>query len=209
MSIMIFTEEWGRNREKMVATIESVVKARPQRLTGIHLHLGCGPHVMDGFINIDKYHVAEGVINEDMGEIPSFSEGSVSTVYSSHSLEHLPIRAARRALRRWGRILKPEGRLYLAVPDLMEICRCMLNPEVNEHLKWNWFNYTLFGYQAPGGQENATDLNAPDDPGQYHTSGFSMEYLTKELEASGLKIIESYHYDGWGTPSIWVEAEKT
>jgi hypothetical protein len=210
MAILAFSEEWVKNRDRMLHVLENVVKKRPSDLPGeLHLHLGCGPNVLSGFKNIDKYQIQDGVQNEDMGELPTFDESSVTTIYSSHSLEHLPIRSARKALRRWGKLLKPAGKLYLAVPDLMEICRCMLNPEVDDHLRWSWFQYTLFGYQAPGGQQYATDLNAPNDPGQYHVSGFSIKYLTQELLESGLTVIDCYNYDGWSTPSIWVEAEKS
>lgn len=209
MTINLFSDTWAQNREKMLIAVESIVKNRPESLPfDTHLHLGCGPHILSGFHNIDKFQVQDGIKNEDMAELPSYVSNSIATIYSSHSLEHLPIRKAKQALRRWAAVLKTGGKLYLAVPDLLEICRCMLSSEINDYLKWHWFNYTLFGYQAPAGKENANDLNAPDDPGQYHQTGFSKEFLNQELQALGLSIVESYSYNGWDTPSIWIEAEK-
>jgi predicted SAM-dependent methyltransferase len=45
-------------------------------------------------------------------------DGSVDVIYSSHMIEHLDRREARRFLRECRRALKPEGILRIAVPDL-------------------------------------------------------------------------------------------
>ncbi len=45
-------------------------------------------------------------------------DGSVDAIYSSHMIEHLDRREARRFLAECRRVLKPEGRLRIVVPDL-------------------------------------------------------------------------------------------
>lgn len=178
------------------------VRQLPTTVPGIFLHLGCGPNILEGFINVDKYVPGKGVMPWDLGKI-ELPENTVQGIYSSHSLEHLNIRDGHRALVNWFKVLKPGGRLYLAVPDLKEICRHIAND-----LPFNtetWWLFTLFGYQA---HTEAKGIDVPDEPGQYHMSGYTPETITRKLESIGYKIIQVNTYDGWGTPSIWAVAEK-
>lgn len=170
--------------------------------TGIYLHLGCGPNIFPGFINVDKYDIRPGVTNWDLGN-PLVEDNSVSAMYSSHSLEHLNIRDGIRALRNWYKAMKPGGVLYLAVPDLKEICVKMSQGNV-PHIQ-TWWIYTLFGYQAP---TESKGIDVPDEPGQYHMSGYTPETIRYELETVGFTIKDLFTYDGYGTPSIFIEAVK-
>lgn len=190
---------------------EEIPKIRDlaQRQDGNYLNMGCGPHVWDKWINIDKYYENPNVLNIDMYQTP-FSRNTAAAIYSSHSLEHLPIRKARKSLMHWSDLLIPErGRLYLAIPDLEEICRKMLDPSISDHTRWNWFIYTMYGYQTHSNiRSSNTSLNLPDDPGQYHQCGFTLSYLNQLLEKYGLSIIEQYKYVDADTPSIWTVARK-
>lgn len=199
--------EWIHNLQIMLNRLEDI-KQLPAKEKGIHLHLGCGPHILDGFINIDKYYKHKQVLQYDMYEVP-FGKNTVDTIYSSHALEHLPIRYANAALYNWFDSLRVGGKLFLAVPDLEEIMSIMLDPSVDENAKWNWYVYTLFGYQVtPGLQCSTNDSNTPSDPGQFHTTGFTKSRIKSILESIGFNILEMFSYDGWSTPSIWVEARK-
>jgi len=169
---------------------------------GVYLHLGCGPNIFPGFVNVDKFDIRPGVTNWDIGKI-EMNESTVDAIYSSHSLEHLSIRDGIRALRNWHHVLKWGGTLYLAVPDLKEICLKMTQGNV-EHIQ-SWWIYTLFGYQAP---TESKGIDVPNEPGQYHMSGYTVETLQHELQQIGFKVDQIFTYDGWGTPSIWVEAKK-
>lgn len=199
--------EWKMNLEKMLGTLEKI-KQLPVVEPGVYLHMGCGPQVLEGFVNIDKYQKGEGILQVDMAH-PPFTANTATAIYSSHSLEHLPFREARLALKNWGKVLKANGKLYLAIPDLEEIMRIMLDPAVGLHHKWNWYVYTLFGYQVdPSKYAEDPSLDLPSDPGQYHTCGFSKETIRHFLVDSGFVVDEIYNYDGWSTPSMFVEAHK-
>lgn len=93
-------------------------KARPRRVAeglydtvfvGIGIDIGCGddpilPHCIPWDIEHGDAHDLVGIENE-----------SLDYVYSSHCLEHLadPVRA----LRRWWQVLRPGGKMLIAVPD--------------------------------------------------------------------------------------------
>jgi len=202
----MWSQELIDNRNRVLDRIEWIkrVPLRP----GSYLHLGCGPQIYDGWTNIDKYHDDPRVVRSDMFQLPFESE-SIDAIYSSHALEHLPFRRARAALVEWSRVLKPEARLYLAVPDLEEICRLLLAPDsaVSSDLKWGWFVYTLFGWQQSASDRSNSAETEPD-PGQFHHCGFTERSLRRFLTEAGFEIHELYRYDGWDTPSLWCEATK-
>lgn len=199
--------EWRDNLNKMLETLETI-KALPVLSPGVYLHLGCGPQIFEGFLNIDKYAENEAVVKADMVK-PPLAPNTARGIYSSHALEHLNFRQAILALKNWYEVLMPGGDLYLAIPDLEEIMHILLDPNVSWDQKWGWYVYTLFGYQVdPGKYAGDLRLDLPDEPGQHHRCGFTKETITRFLEDTGFKIKTIYNYDGWQTPSIWVHAVK-
>ena len=199
--------EWNQNLQRMLGTLDTIKKL-PLVDPGVYLHLGCGPQVLEGFLNIDKYQDQAGVLKVDMAD-PPLTKNIAKGIYSSHSLEHLNYRTAILALKNWYALLQPGGKLFLAIPDLEEIMRILLNPDVSWDRKWGWYVYTLFGYQVdPDKYANDLRLDLPDEPGQHHRCGFTKETIRRFLEGTGYKIEVIYNYNGWDTPSIWVEAVK-
>jgi len=169
------------------------------------LHLGCGGRILDGFTNVDKYFEDPKVINFDIFQLP-YASHNTDLIFCSHVLEHLPIRHARLAIKEWARVLKPrEGKLFLAIPDLELIIKLLLQPNLSSDER-DWFTYTLFGFQTNPANRDANTLDYPVDPGQFHTCGFTKATIMQELTQNGLAIESMYNFDGWGTPSIWIEA---
>jgi predicted SAM-dependent methyltransferase len=83
----------------------------------IRLHLGCGHIDYPGFVNVDarpRKHVHHV---QRIDRLANFADDSVSLIYASHCLEHVPHVDLLRVLREWRRILKPGGTLRLSVPD--------------------------------------------------------------------------------------------
>lgn len=169
---------------------------------GFYLNLGCGASPREGMVNVDRYADHPGVLRMDMTCL-DVEDGTVDLIYSSHSLEHLPLRRSRIALRDWYRALRPGGILFLSMPDLDLIMRMLLgSPDVNTR---HWLLYTLFGYQADM-QAPREDDTAAYDPGQVHMSGHSQATLTAEMLDIGYTIKDTYQYEGYGTPGVFVEA---
>ena len=199
--------EWNENLKKMVATLAEIKKL-PEKEPGVYLHLGCGPQIFEGFINVDKYQKDENILQADMVR-PPLPANTAKAIYSSHALEHLNYRQAILALRNWFVLLQPGGKLYLAIPDLEEIMTILLDKNVSWDRKWGWYVYTLFGYQVdPSKYSGSLELDLPDEPGQHHRCGFTKETITRFLQGAGFEIKEIYNYNGWETPSIWMEAIK-
>ena len=63
-----------------------------------------------------------------------FKDETFGEVYASHILEHFRPAMANQALKEWNRILKPNGTLYISIPDLDVLCRMLLDKSLkNEH----------------------------------------------------------------------------
>lgn len=83
------------------------------------LHIGCGPNIKPGWVNIDLNKCAD--ICLDLREALPFPDNSVKMVYSEHFFEHLSLEEGISFLRECLRVLLPGGRLSVGVPDA-QIC---------------------------------------------------------------------------------------
>ena len=117
----------------------------------VRLNIGCGPTPTRGWLNYDnswsvrlarrplllavvkRAHLLddaqlrmcqaardEGILCGS-AQAMSHETGTVDVIYSSHMLEHLDRTSARQFLREAYRVLRPEGILRLAVPDLAQL----------------------------------------------------------------------------------------
>jgi predicted SAM-dependent methyltransferase len=131
----------------------------------LRVHIGCGPRVKPGWLNIDLHPAAD--LRVDLRERLPLADESAVIVYAEHFLEHVdypePVRSV---LRDYLRILEPGGLLRLAVPDMELVLRAYVNggdeafyeaqqrwnpPELRtqmEHVNFNFrqWNEHRFGY---------------------------------------------------------------
>lgn len=80
------------------------------------LHLGCGPNILPGWINIDRdrYRGVDKVL--DVTKKLPFT--GVQFIFAEHFIEHIAYRAAIELLRRCRRALRDDGVLRLSTPNL-------------------------------------------------------------------------------------------
>jgi predicted SAM-dependent methyltransferase len=91
-----------------------------------YLNLGCGHRFHPAWTNVDFISTAEGVMAADLTKGIPFPDASFDVVYHSHLLEHFPKSKAEPFLRDCYRILRPNGILRVAVPDLEQIAKAYL-----------------------------------------------------------------------------------
>jgi predicted SAM-dependent methyltransferase len=82
----------------------------------ISLHLGCGPNVMPGWVNVDNapYPGVDRVLDVT-GGLP-FDD--VRFIFAEHFIEHIAYPAALDLLRECRRVLRDDGVLRLSTPNL-------------------------------------------------------------------------------------------
>ena len=80
------------------------------------LHIGCGPLVRDGWVNLDLFP-ADGAHYVDGNNALPFEDSIFQHIHCEHFLEHLEQERAIRFLKNCFRVLKPGGSFRIIVPD--------------------------------------------------------------------------------------------
>ncbi|MBI4625077.1 MAG: methyltransferase domain-containing protein [Verrucomicrobia bacterium] len=109
-------------------------------------------------------------------DLSQFADRSVSEIYLSHVLEHLDYaKEASVALTGFKRILVPDGRLMIGVPDLEVLSHLMIAPFFSADTKFFVMRMIY------GGQTNPYD---------YHKAGYTFEFLQAFLQQAGFDRIQ-------------------
>jgi len=130
------------------------------------LNLGSRNSVIDGFDNVDLLPCPTVKYVCNVNKLAFAKDNEVDEIYASNVLEHFTYSKIRDVLREWNRVLKPRGKIYVSVPDMINICELVC--------KYGW---ELFIERMVYGEDNY----------EYgpHGSGFDFDKLKTELEATG------------------------
>lgn len=149
----------------------------------IKLNIGAGSTVIPGYTAIDRK------LGSEAFPLP-YEDSSVEDIRASHILEHMSFSEVPKALEEWRRVLKPGGRLRIAVPDAEKIL-------ANRDADPSW------AYVLMGGQTDTDD---------FHKSVYDEARLAGYLHQAGLVNInhwESPNTDTAAHPmSLNLEAYK-
>lgn len=98
-------------------------------MTPLLLHLGCGPIMLHGFVNIDhSAHWNPDLCIDYLLLSNHYEENSVDVIFCCHSIEHLDYpKDAVRFFVQARRALKPGGVLRIVVPDLKKVATKYVN----------------------------------------------------------------------------------
>lgn len=143
----------------------------------LKLNLGCNVKKLAGFLNVDIRQSVEPDLVEDAFTLESIKNNSVSLIYFCHGIEHANYSQARKALKRYYDILKDDGELRLAVPDMQAAMEIYLYH--NRDLK-------LIRSMLSGSQiENRAEFDI-------HYSHWDWQTLTEELKNAGFNRFERF-----------------
>ena len=142
------------------------------------LHLGCGTKHIEDYINIDiRYLPGVDEVN-NIRFLRNYKENTVDEIYACHVLEHFGRWEYKEVIKRWFEILKPGGKLRLAVPNFNSICEYYLK---TSDLK------SIMGLLY-GGQDY--DEN-------YHYVTFDYPTLSNDLKNIGYSIITEWQTEDY------------
>lgn len=147
--------------------------AEVEGLAPRRLHIG-GEAPRDGW---EIVNVQAGAHVDHLGDVlevaKRFDDASVDELYASHILEHLGYdKALPETLKQLARILKPGGKFYIAVPDLMALSKLFSHPQLDVHARIKVMRI-MFGGRT--------------DPYDVHVAGFDQEILGVFLGQAGFK----------------------
>jgi predicted SAM-dependent methyltransferase len=154
------------------------MQPKPVNGSGLHLHLGCGPKYLEGFINIDANPLRKIDLWLDVRNGLPFRSDSVDSIYSTHVLEHLYPDELKMLLSECARVLKRGCGVRIVVPSLS-----------NAILAYNRKNLTWFSgfprhYESLGGKFS----NFIFCDGQHRTA-FDHEYMREVLSSVGFSEV--------------------
>jgi predicted SAM-dependent methyltransferase len=138
-----------------------------------NVHLGCGERRLPGFINVDSRESFCTDLVCDMNCLP-FEDSSIDLFYLCHSLEHIPMHNIQDLLRSLNRMLRPNGQIYISVPDFSILSSLYLSGRVPlSHIV----------RAIHGGQEY---------DGNTHFMSFDLAILSAFLTAAGFSNVVQY-----------------
>lgn len=142
---------------------------------GPRLHLGCGPNVLSGWVNMD-IEPRPGVVAWDLNRGLPFENASVSLIYSEHMIEHLDYPHATMLFQECYRSLAPGGILRVSTPDLGVLVDAYSKRCVAEWRDVGWV------------AETPCDLVNEGMRSWGHQYVFDGEKLARSLEAAGFQV---------------------
>lgn len=102
------------------ALLAPLARRRARRYLGsgepLRLHLGCGPHKLDGWVNVDILGMHPDLAWDLRRGVP-FPDASAETVFLEHVIEHFALADVLDLLDECRRVLRPGGIVRLGVPD--------------------------------------------------------------------------------------------
>lgn len=105
------------------------------------LHIGCGPRILQGWVNLDLEPGPGGVVYDATKPLP-YEDQSVSFIYSEHFIEHLDYHSALAHLKDCFRVLKPAGALRVSTPDLFTLTKAYLEQSTKFYSSVGWLPET-------------------------------------------------------------------
>lgn len=102
------------------------------------LHIGCGQHRLEGWVNIDLDEGSKADLRLDVTKGLPVADGSVAAVLSQHFVEHLTRAQAQGFLAECCRVLKPGGKLRISTPDLAAIIRDYSASQTSGRVECHW-----------------------------------------------------------------------
>lgn len=111
-----------------------------------YLNIGCGNHFDTSWTNIDFKKTGDGVIAYNLLKGIPFPDNSFELVYHSHVLEHFSKKDGINLMKECYRVLKPNGIIRVAIPDL-------------EQITCNYLRLLEAGMASPNNEEIEADYN--------------------------------------------------
>lgn len=146
----------------------------------MQINIGSGSKHLSGWVNIDIRAPADLVLDVRKG-LP-YDDGVASYIYSRDFIEHLTVGEAIAHLKDCYRILKPDGVLRVATPDLCDMLRHYV------HGTWRDQSWAS-GFSTAAEAVNWRFYQRGEEIGQEHKHLYDREELKRILQGAGFSVI--------------------
>ena len=126
----------------------------------LKLNLGCGKEKIEGCVNIDVEPSCNPDLVLDFIRDPlPYKEDEVDRIYLFHVIEHIPEVFHEKLLEEIRRVLKWDGKVYIAYPEFTE---CAKNYMENKQGKKEFWKNTIYGRQLYPSDFHVALMDTPD-----------------------------------------------
>lgn len=104
------------------------------------LHVGCGSHLIDGFLNADLSSTSGRVVRLDATKTFPFDDESFDYIFSEHMIEHVAYADGLNMLHECHRVLKKGGKIRISTPDLESVAALSRDDRTelqNAYIAWS------------------------------------------------------------------------
>ena len=129
---------------KILRTDERILTNYQNRHGTLKLHIGCGEHILDGWLNSDLGTRSREILHLNATWQFPFNDDSVDLVFSEHMIEHITYLQGQHMLSECFRVLKPNGKVRVATPDLAFLVGLYQNEKSelqNGYIQWFHDNF--------------------------------------------------------------------
>jgi predicted SAM-dependent methyltransferase len=148
----------------------------------VNLNVGCGTDYKNGWINIDNnsdHNIKKLDLNWDLRHKLPLPDNSVDFIFNEHFLKHLNAKQGVRVLKDFWRILKTDGVLRIATPDL-KVC-------IDNYSDDNWRSNPYYEkFKEIGTKAELLNISFHNWGHQYL---YDQEELNRRLKEAGFKEI--------------------
>ena len=163
------------------------------------LHFGCGSRILEGWVNIDGFPAVGIDYVTDLRVALPFSDNSADFIFTEHVLEHLDAeKDTPFILREFHRILSPEGKIRIIVPDVEKFCAAYMKKDAE------WFSIACPDFSEPAAALNSVFLS------HFHRFVYDYPALSGFLLKAGFQEVSQTAYGESSCPELNVDLrEKT
>jgi predicted SAM-dependent methyltransferase len=146
----------------------------------LKLHIGCGGHYKEGWVNIDNNPRAKKDLRLNVLKGIPFPDNSVDYIFNEHFIEHLSYKAGLNFLKEAFRVLKPKGVIRTAFPDIDTL--------IDAHIKDTWREMEWVKLiKAQWYPSGCFMLNQCIRENGAHLYMYNVSELTRRLEEAGFR----------------------
>lgn len=112
------------------------------------LHIGCGSHLLEDWLNSDKTPISANVMYLDAARAFPFADATFAYVYAEHMIGLLSFQQAGAMLRECFRVLAPGGKIRIVTPDIAFVI-AMYEERPPSELQRQYMEWFSAEYKSP------------------------------------------------------------
>ena len=178
--------------------------SRLRRAQGVLVNVACGPNALVGFVNLDLFATANGVVRFDCRRRLPFADGAVDGIRVEHFVEHLePREELPNFLRDAIRVLRSEGVLRIIVPDARRYLEAYCTPDLS--------GFHALGVPNPFPDDLPTRMDIVNHvfhQWHEHRWGYDFETLADRLYRAGFHRVEHAVFQQCRDPRLAQDTPK-